>query len=218
MIAAEIIRLHQLAWRPGVVMHFQWWAQLQLSSWHPYYLKGQVDASDISALLPSTESSLRDSPWQASLQQAIDRLICQKRRFPIAALPAQLSGQQCRLLALEDRLGKLLVALGLQLLGSPDYLLRGHYRRVLAPLLGWQALDQLWTLWRQGDHSAELPPEKLVEQAQQCAYQVLNSQLKTDPVWQTLLIQLPPPLPAAAPAAVSFDTPLTLLFRIARFL
>ncbi len=220
MINAEITRLYQLAWRPGAFMHSQWWSSLQLLAWRPYYWADQAaeGAALIEEPCQAVASALSFQQLHSPLRQAVDQLICQKRRFPLAPLPARLSTDQQELLALEPRLGKLLLAVGLQLLGSPDYLLRGHYRRVLAPLLGWQALDQLWALWRQGDQPAQLPVEKLVSQAQQCAYQVFNTYLTPDPIWQALTVILPPPLPASAPAAVILDNPLTLLFRIARFL
>jgi Type III secretion system subunit len=219
IINAKITRLHQLAWRPGAFMHSQWWFSLQLLAWRPYYWCDQsAEGEAIEELCQAANGELNFQQRQDPLRQALDQLICQKRCFPLAPLPAILSADQQQLLALESRLGKLLVAVGLQLLGSPDYLLRGHYRRVLAPLLGWQALDQLWALWRQGDQPAQLPVEKLVVQAQQCAYQVINSYLTDDPVWQALSVILPPPLPASAPAAVSPDNPLIFLFRVARFL
>lgn len=219
IINAEITRLHQLAWRPGAFMHRQWWLSLELVAWRPYYWADQTTAGEaLGEPCQAVERALSFQQLQAPLRQAVDQLICQKRHFPLAPLPAMLSTDQQQLLALESRLGKLLVAVGLQLLGSPDYLLRGHYRRVLAPLLGWQALDQLWALWRRGDQPALLPVEKLVIQAQQCAYQTIDTYLTQDPIWQALAVILPPPLPVSTPAAVILDNPLTLLFRIARFL
>lgn len=219
IIKPEITRLYQLAWRPGAFMHSQWWLSLQLAAWQPVYWADQAVAGEaLGEPCRAFERALSPQQLQAPLRQAVDQLICQKRCFPLAPLPATLSADQQQLLALEPRLWELLVAIGLQLLGSPDYLLRGHYRRVLAPLLGWQALDQLWALWRHGDQSAQLPAEQLVLQAQQCAYQVITAQLTKDPVWQALAVTLPPPLPISAPAAVILDNPLTLLFRVARFL
>jgi hypothetical protein len=219
IINPEITRLHQLAWHPGAFMHSQWWSSLQLAAWRPVYWGEQETADEtLEESLQAFESALTPQDLQNPLRQAVDHFICQKRCFPSAPLPAMLSADQQRLLALEPRLGKLLLAIGLQLLGSPDYLLHGRYRRVLAPLLGWQSLDQLWTLWRQGDQPAQCPAEQLVIQAQQCAYQVINTYLLRDPIWQALSVMLPPPLPAATPAAVILDNPLALLFKIARFL
>lgn len=176
-------------------MHLAWWSRLGLEAWQPWYRQSNV------------------------LQRQIDSLICRRRHYPAAPLPALLSDEQSRLLELETRLPMLLTALGIQLLGSPDYLLMGEYRRPLAELFGWTMVDQLWALWRGGRRPPNLSPEELPAGALRYGCAALTQQQEGSAVWQALLITQPPyDVPSNPISAPLAGNRLSELWLLARFL
>ncbi|ESJ24520.1 hypothetical protein B551_0205460 [Cupriavidus sp. HPC(L)] len=192
-LCPAVQRLHALAWRPGAVMHQGWWGYLGLDAWQDDY---------------------RRHPGS---RRALDALIVQRRGFPAGPLPATLSDQQRRLLAIEPRLPMLLVALGAVAARAPELLLLGDYRRQLLAVLGDDGCDQLAALVPDGKGAAlSRPPEQIVEWLRELGRLWLDHTLPGSTVWQALSICLPPPdsLLATPPAGLA----LPMLFRLERLL
>lgn len=192
-LCPAVQRLHALAWRPGAVMHRGWWGYLGLDAWRDDY---------------------RRHPGS---RRALDALIVQRRGFPAAPLPAALSDEQRRLLALEPRLPVLLVALGAVAARAPELLLLGDYRRQLLAVLGDDGCDQLAALVPDGKGpSLSRPPEQIVEWLRELGRLWLEQTLPGSTVWQALSICLPPPgaLLATPPPGLA----LPMLFRLERLL
>ncbi len=195
-----IARLHELAWRPGVHMHASWWPQLGLDAWRGVY-----------ATLPGARA-------------ALDQTIATRRGFPLEPLPARLDDDANRLVALEMRLPALCVALGLVAFACDAYLLLGAYRQALRPVLGARGCDQLLVLnagrVKQADGSAQLPPERILEEALHAGVRLLDHELAGAPVWRALSIVLPAvEVRTGGPHGFShIASPVATLFRLNRFL
>ncbi|MGF6812909.1 hypothetical protein OKW30_008126 [Paraburkholderia sp. Clong3] len=189
-----LARLYQLAWKPGEWMDAQWWSTLGLSAWQDTYAA------------------------RASCRPAVDAAIVKRRGFPDAVLPASLMPSQKQLIQLEPHLLMRVTALGLSGLNCQAYLLLGEYRRVLAPVLGASACDQLMALPApRGARPIEgIEPEHLVGRAAALGHAWLGKQLEGCPVWRALEMRLPPAAPLACD--VPSDPAMSTLNRLERFL
>lgn len=196
-LCPAVQRLHTLAWRPGAVMHPGWWAYLGLAAWQDDYAR------------------------HPGCQRALDALIVQRRGFPDAALPAALSDEQKRLLAMEGRLPLLVVALGLVAARLPELLLLGSYRRQLVPILGEAGCDQLAALVPEPNGQGAGPPgEPLGAWLAELGRNWLDRTLPGSLLWQALSVTLPPPQPSLCAPSVTAPAGLALpvLFRLERLL
>lgn len=192
-LCPAVRRLHVLAWRPGGAMHHGWWRYLGLDAW---------------------EDDYRRHP---GCRRALDALIVQRRGFPTTPLPAALSDEQRRMLALEPRLPALMVALGAVAARAPELLLLGDYRRQLATVLGDAGCDQLAALVPDGQGLAvSRPAERVVDWLRELGRLWLDQTLPGSLVWQALSICLPPPggLIVTPPTGLA----LPMLFRLERLL
>lgn len=191
-ISASLQRLHQLAWQPGQWMDSDWWQTLSLQPWQESYQRHPV------------------------LRPALDALIVSRRGFPLQALPASLTPFQEQLLALESRLPRLCMALGLLALSCPDYLLMGDYRRQLSSVLGTHGCDLLLALGGFPDQqSPTLVPEELAASALARGVAWLRHSAGDCVACQTLVITLPPEPELAVP---ELGPAFPWLLRIGRFL
>lgn len=190
-------RLHELAWRPGASMHVAWWDHLGLSAWKTDYDR------------------------HPGCRRALDALIVQRRGFPAEPLPAALSDEQKRMLALEPRLPMLVVALGVVAARAPELLLLGSYRRQLLPVLGNDGCDQLAALLPEGGRAPAMEsPSAIVDWLRGLGSHWLEQTLPGSVIWQALSACLPP-VPAARATGPVVATPglaLPMLFRLDRLL
>lgn len=173
---AEVVTVHITAeltvaqWflSPGKTMHPSWWQKLGLSAWQAPYLH------------------------TPSLARHIDMHICRRVDMPESiVLPALFSETQKLMFACAKRLPRLIVALGLLLLGCPDYLLRREYRQQLETVLDEMSINQLWMLWRGQLQEPGIAAEQLIEVAWDYGYHNLAELQQDDPLWSTLRLQLP---------------------------
>ncbi|MCC3703340.1 hypothetical protein LLS47_02265 [Rouxiella badensis] len=191
-LSEPLKRLHQLAWQAGAWMDEGWWQSLSLADWQKSYQQ-----------YPRTRPQL-------------DRLIAARRGFPQSALPSTLTPEQLKLLKLEDRLPGLCTALGLLAISCPDYLMIGHYRRVLSDILGSRGCDQLLALGEfSSPRPASLSPETLVEQAQETGTAWWRSASEHCEVCNAMQIILPPGVSEVVP---TLGSPIPWLLRIGRFI
>jgi hypothetical protein len=196
VIDPVVLRLHELAWRPGAHMQQDWWAHLSIAPWKTDY------------------------QLHPGLRRALDALIVQRRGFPLGPLPASLSPDQVRLMGLERRLPTLLPAIGLFAVGSPELLLLGRYRRQLARMLGEHACDQLAALIP-STRGAMIPiePEALPELAYAYGRQWLDSALQTCVGWQAISVCVAPPRHDVVPLTnYPSCSALQVLFKLERLL
>jgi hypothetical protein len=152
-------------------MHPDWWGHFDLAQWRASYT---------------------DFP---ACRAPIDRLINQRRGFPVASLPAQLDRQQTALLALNTRFAQLILALGMMALDCQDYLLMKPYRTVLARQFGLHGCDQLYGLkpvW-QGSGRDLLAPEQVPAAAFAAGARWFEREARACIVQTLLATQLPPP-------------------------
>lgn len=119
IIEVEQQRLHELVWRPDKWMHASWWRAFELSQWQQVY---------------------QQSP---SCQGAIDNMILRRKDLSFSPILKQLEPRQYQILALETRLMKLFLAMGILVLACPDYLVLRRYRCRLTDIFGEQGCEQL---------------------------------------------------------------------------
>ncbi|WP_150739731.1 type III secretion system domain-containing protein [Pandoraea anapnoica] len=111
-------RLARLIWQPGWHMDAGWWDTFGMSGWHAAYRR------------------------HAECRPPVDRLLVERRGWPVAGqndckLPR--SEAALTMAHLIPNLRRVALAHGLRVLGCPDYLLIGTFRRALSPWLdAWQ--------------------------------------------------------------------------------
>ncbi|RQR48090.1 type III secretion system subunit [Burkholderia sp. Bp9126] len=179
-------------------MHDDWWAHLGLEAWRDNYRR-----------YPTCRS-------------AIDRLIVMRRGYPVTTLPGALDDRQHQLLAVESRIGTLIIALGAIALDCADYLLMKAYRDQLASHLGGQGCAQLLALhagWRSTARVSE--PSCILDAATSAGIRWWQRDAGSCIVSTLLGSRLPPfcapPAPDELPAPTGKSAADTLL-KIARFL
>lgn len=167
-IDSDLQRLHHLAWQPGARMHVDWWLHLGLDKWQSVYQSSQT------------------------CRPSIDKLIVHRRQYAWKTLPAQLSADQKKLLALEPRFFELIVALGIIGLNCLDHLLIKTNRQALMPYLTPHHCNQLLALHR-GWSSAEkaLSPETLVDTACQFGTHWWKRDANDCPISEIYAMRLP---------------------------
>lgn len=187
-----IQRLHQWGWQPGHWMHEDWWRQLGLAPWRSVYRS------------------------RAACRPSIDRLILQHRGSAWASLPARLDDGQRAMLALEPRLPRLIVALGVVALNCPDHLLLKDRRLALEPYLDERHCDQLLALHRDWSCTEQaLPAEALSQVALHAGTRWWLRDVEPAPLSDLLALRLPP----VADAALSVrDNAVQWLTKLGRFL
>mgnify|MGYP001144279651 CR=1 FL=1 len=161
---------HRLVWQPADRMHVDWWDFMGLAAWRPCY------------------------PTMPEAAKRALNIEIQRRRQQQGVTAGVLNGinpLQKTLLRTLDRLPQLLLALGLFLSQSPDYLLWRPYRQALATMLTEDQLTQLWGMWRGGQRSPDAAPDEVVAFAQQLGLSTLHRSLSADPVWQVVRYTLP---------------------------
>ncbi|KLU21532.1 hypothetical protein EOS_35550 [Caballeronia mineralivorans PML1(12)] len=169
-VSADIARVHRLAWCPGESMEAAWWSHLDLGEWQDEYIR------------------------EPSCRSALDAAIVRRRGFPVKPLPAELTDVQRRLMALERRLHRMIIALGLVALDAPAYLVLGEYRRALKPWLDDAAMNQLLVLHvrRRVACEEEIVASDFITRARSTGQAWLDNELADCPVWRALEIRLPP--------------------------
>lgn len=185
-------RLHQWGWQPGHWMHEDWWPHLGLAPWRSVY------------------RSL------ATCRPSIDRLILQHRGVAWTSLPARLDAEQRAMFALEPRLPRLIVALGVVALNCPDHLLFKDNRLALEPYLSERSCDQLLALhrgWSGNEHA--LPAETLSRAALHAGTRWWLRDVEPAPLSDLLTLRLPPVTDAALS---NRDNAVQWLTRVGRFL
>lgn len=185
-------RLHQWGWQPGHWMHEDWWPHLGLVPWRSVYRS------------------------RAACRPSIDRLILQHRGIAWTSLPARLDARQRAMFALEPRLPRLIVALGVVALNCPDHLLLKDSRLALEPYLDERRCDQLLALRRDWSGTEQaLPAEALSQAALHAGTRWWLRDVEPDPLSYLLTLRLPPV--ADAPLSVR-DNAVQWLTKVGRFL
>ncbi|MHC8397982.1 type III secretion system domain-containing protein [Pseudomonas sp. MDT1-17] len=191
-ITPELQQLHQLAYTPGTWMNDAWWTHLELTSWQASYHRF------------------------AACRPSINRLINQRRALRWSTLPASLTPQQQALLTLEPHFIRLITALGLVALNSPDHLLLKSYRQALMPRLDQHHCNQLLGL-HQGWSNAQqpTPADALANAALQAGARWWQRDATPCPVTDMLNLHLPPTREVVVSQA---DNAVHWLIKIGRFL
>lgn len=139
-----VAQLARLIWQPGLHMDDGWWRAFDMLSWREAYQRHVV------------------------CRAHVDRLLIARRGWPGAlthdcAPPA--SDIAHAVLRLVPRLRRVSLAYGLRMLGCPDYLLLGTYRRALSSWLdAWQC-DRLLLTRREWPARSTFSPAQIVEAA-----------------------------------------------------
>ncbi|ANJ87063.1 hypothetical protein MB84_30960 [Pandoraea oxalativorans] len=111
-------RLARLIWQPGLHMDAGWWNTFGMSGWRTPYRR------------------------HAACRPPVDRLLVERRGWPVTGRDdCTLARSQAALamVHLIPNLRRVALAHGLRVLGCPDYLLLGTFRRALSPWLdAWQ--------------------------------------------------------------------------------
>jgi hypothetical protein len=193
-LSSGIWDLHQLAWLPAKFAHPLWLAAIGIKAENYHYGRSHV------------------------LDNTLNRVLIQQRKFPQHPLPAVLSSQQQVQMASHQRLLSHCLALGLVHLQCDDYLRLRRYRQALSPHLNESDIQQLIGLGFRGPLSARLTPQQLPTVALSLGHSLAHQQRYDDVVWQAISIRLPP-----LPRALSLPTALSLsvdhwLTRLVRFL
>ncbi|WP_374627161.1 type III secretion system domain-containing protein [Pandoraea sp.] len=186
---ADIARLASMIWQPGRHMDEGWWHAFDMLPWQTAYRQHAV------------------------CRAHVDRLLIERRGWPGAAAsdcapPASDAARDA--LRLLPRLRRVSLAHGLRVLGCPDYLLLGRYRRALSSWLdAWQC-DRLLLTRQAWPARAALPPEQVVRAALATAGTWLDSAPEPScvdlaTVGKAARILLPPPA-AAGPSPI--DVPI----------
>lgn len=185
-------RWHQWGWQPGHWMHEDWWQHLGLGAWRSVYRS------------------------RAACRPSIDRLILQHRCIAWTALPARLDARQRALLALEPRLPRLIIALGVVALNCPDHMLLKDSRLALEPYLDEGRCNQLLALHRDWSCSVQaLPAEDLSQAALHAGTRWWLRDAEPTPLNDLLTLRLPPV--AEGPLSVR-DSAVQWLTKVGRFL
>ncbi|CAI1009582.1 type III secretion system domain-containing protein [Serratia quinivorans] len=188
--------LCRLLWQPGAWLHSQWWSALELASWRHCY----PTLDDIS-------------------QRELDRLICQRRGFPLPMMPVpELNPLRLALLRALPRLPALLTALGLVLLACPGYLIWRPYRQALSSCLHDQQLQQLAAIWRGGTAKPLYSPTELPDRALALGHHCLSRGLTHEPLWQAIGFTLPCVTPLCDVADSSSTVTVATFLRLEKFL
>ncbi|WP_176399097.1 type III secretion system domain-containing protein [Pandoraea sp. PE-S2T-3] len=145
VISFEATQLVQLIWQPGRFMDAGWWQALDMSPWQYVY------------------------HHQPATRPPIDRCLVERRGWPTTpdglGLALPLSDAACVTLRLVPNLRRVALAYALRMLGCPDYLWLGDYRRALSPWLdAWQC-DRLLLTRRDWLGRAAFTPDQLVDAA-----------------------------------------------------
>ncbi|MGC7406730.1 type III secretion system domain-containing protein [Pandoraea pneumonica] len=140
-----LTQLARLIWQPGRYMDERWWRKFDMSALQYVY------------------------QHRLATRAAIDRQLNARRGWPndLSELGTELSlsDTACATLRLVPNVRRVALAYGLHVMGCPDYLLFGDYRRVLVPWLdAWQC-DRLLLARRDWPTPGTVPPEKLVDTA-----------------------------------------------------
>ncbi|WP_322881468.1 type III secretion system domain-containing protein [Pandoraea sputorum] len=127
-------RLARLIWQPGLHMDAGWWTTFEMSGWRAPYLR------------------------HAACRPPVDRLLVERRGWPLAGRTnCTLARSEAALVMLHliPNLRRVALAYGLRVLGCPDYLLLGTFRRALSPWLdAWQCDRLLLTRQEWPSHRA----------------------------------------------------------------
>jgi hypothetical protein len=140
-------QLARLIWRPGLHMDDGWWRAFDMMPWQAPYRRHAVCRAPIDRLLIARRG------WPS-------------RPGPAAAdcAPPQSDTAYARLKLLPS-LRRVSLAHGLRVMGCPDYLLLGRYRRVLSPWLDPWHCDRLLLTRRDWPARSTLSPEQVVRAA-----------------------------------------------------
>lgn len=135
---------------------------------------------------------------QPKLDRCLDLTLRRIRGGEPMTLPGKLTVRQQRIIALNSRLMTVALALGLVQLACGDYLLLPDYRAVIHP---WVSDELAWQLYGLcgGKREAVMNPAALVAVALELGISCLSREARHEPVWQALLIALPPPTRALWP-------------------
>ncbi len=134
-------RLARLIWQPGLHMDAGWWREFDMFSWRETYQRHAVCRAHIDRLLIARRgwpgTTTHDcAPPESDVAHAMLRLVPSLRRVSLAY--------------------------GLRMLGCPDYLLLGTYRRALSTWLdAWQC-DRLLLTRREWPTRSTFSPEQIV--------------------------------------------------------
>lgn len=137
-------RLARLIWQPGLHMDGGWWREFDMLAWRDTYRQHAVCRAHIDRLLIARrgwpDAATRDcAPPESDTAHAVLRLVPSLRRVSLAY--------------------------GLRMLGCPDYLLLGTYRRALSSWLdAWQC-DRLLLTRREWPARSAFSPDEIVEAA-----------------------------------------------------
>ncbi|MFJ2995525.1 type III secretion system domain-containing protein [Pandoraea sp. NPDC087047] len=138
-------QLASLIWQPGTHMDAGWWEAFGMAAWRASYER------------------------HPACRAHVDRLLIARRGWPASALapdcvPPQ-SDTARAMLRLVRSLRRVSLAHGLRMLGCPDYLLLGTYRRALSPWLdAWQC-DRLLLTRRDWPSRTAYAPEQIADAA-----------------------------------------------------
>ncbi|PTD99275.1 hypothetical protein EIL82_18000 [Pandoraea apista] len=141
---ANVSQLARLIWQPGLYMDDGWWRAFGMSSWRDTYRRHAVCRAHIDRLLIARrgwpDTVTRDcAPPESEAAHAVLRLVPRLRRVSLAY--------------------------GLRMLGCPDYLLLGAYRRALSSWLDTWQCDRLLLTRREWPTRSAIPPGQIVDAA-----------------------------------------------------
>lgn len=142
---AGLTRLGRLIWQPGACMDEGWWRTFEMAPWRDAYRRHPACRPRIDAMLVARRG------WPSSA------------RAPCCVPPH--SDAARAMLRLVPGLRRVALAYGLRVLGCPDYLLLGSFRRALSPWLdAWQC-DRLLLTRSEWPARSSVVPEALVAEA-----------------------------------------------------
>ncbi|WP_408485729.1 type III secretion system domain-containing protein [Paraburkholderia sediminicola] len=200
MISRELRLVYELFWRPGLALHATWWAELDMIGFEAVYRRSSY------------------------CRVAVDGLIRERAGLCSFESPSNLNDFQRWLIASREKIGSIVVVLGLLALDCRENLFLGTYRRALAEFLTSQDVEHLLSVSSVPVLVAQnVTPETVSQLSQQLGLRWLDRDLERDPIWACLRL-LQPALSRTsdeyfgAPEALPIDNVMPSLGRVGRLL